>query len=246
MVEQQGSNSVPVAILVKSHELRDRIARIVATLGHNCEYITEEDLANRQLPALSLIIISVQGDVQHLSTLAERASRNVDARVLVISEDRDPQHIAAILGSGADDYALMPFNAAELAARIHSLIERARAVTDRHQMSISFMYPMRTITSGPMHLTFAPREWDVLIALLDAEGRQLSPRELAEEVWGDPEQEAAAISTVSRVRSRIQSGQFHAISIHTHRGAGYSATIHRGGEPFVHEPSDEDDHPSEI
>ena len=89
------------------------------------------------------------------------------------------------LRSGADDYLTKPFGLMELLARIEALLRRAG-----QNQALLALGPhridreARTVSTRGEPVTLSPREFDLLLALIDAEGAVLTRQELLASVWG--------------------------------------------------------------
>ena len=88
---------------------------------------------------------------------------------------------------GADDYIVKPFSPKEVVARVRAVLRRARPpsgaeriVTGR--LSIDSGRHVASVGERPVQLT--PKEFDLLRALAEAEGRVLSREFLLDRVWG--------------------------------------------------------------
>jgi two-component system, OmpR family, response regulator len=93
---------------------------------------------------------------------------------------------------GADDYIVKPFSFRELVARIRSTLRRREL--DRGEVAV----PNERITVGDLvldktarqvslrtkSLELSPREFDLLVALIDHIGQALSRQDLLDLVWG--------------------------------------------------------------
>jgi DNA-binding response OmpR family regulator len=94
---------------------------------------------------------------------------------------------------GADDYVTKPFGVLELLARIEALIRRTRnwrgtsgttaPVIERFG-EIEVDIGARTVRRGKERIELTPKEFDLLIALLQRQGRVTSRNELLRAVWG--------------------------------------------------------------
>lgn len=95
---------------------------------------------------------------------------------------------------GADDYVTKPFGVLELLARIEALIRRTRnwrggasapaAQSVERFGEIEVDVGARTVRRRNKRVELTPKEFDLLIALLQRQGRVTSRNELLRAVWG--------------------------------------------------------------
>jgi two-component system KDP operon response regulator KdpE len=107
--------------------------------------------------------------------------------IIVLTARHDVADKITALDLGADDYVTKPFDGGELLARLRSALRRTGGVgvADRLVHGPIVMDTARHEVSHdgrPVALT--PREFAVLQALVEAQGRVLTHRALLERVWG--------------------------------------------------------------
>jgi DNA-binding response OmpR family regulator len=225
-----------IAILAGAEDIRAQLSEIALDLGCDPEIIDEWTIDRVETQRWNLVIIASTSNPAGLILRVAMASRFRGTRVLVVSTDRDTQHIADVLVAGADDYLVMPFDPVECRARIQALIARPHLATERRKQDLVFDFAKRTITSGPMFVALSAREWAVLISLLESDGRPVRADELARQIWGDECAETAVVSTIARVRRRLRERQFHVIDIATVPGQGYRAVFRRLSDMLTRRP----------
>jgi DNA-binding response OmpR family regulator len=119
-----------------------------------------------------------------------KALREHDARtpVLVLTARSEESDKVRGLKLGADDYVTKPFGVLELLARVEALLRRreqgpAVRTVDRFG-SIEVDRSARVVRRDGSPIALAPREFDLLLALIDAGGAALSRAALMDRVWG--------------------------------------------------------------
>ena len=88
---------------------------------------------------------------------------------------------------GADDYIVKPFSPKELLARVRAVLRRARPAPGAAAITIGALAidpGTRTVTVQGAPLTLTHKEFELLSALADAQGRVLSREFLLDRVWG--------------------------------------------------------------
>ena len=129
------------------------------------------------------------------------------------------------LDSGADDYLVKPFAAAELLARIRALLRRAVPAQEEGLLALADLSldPRTRVTSrGERRFELSPREFDLLTFLLRHPRRVLPRGLILREVWGE---DFAGFDNVldvyiGYVRAKMEAGGEPRL-IQTVRGVGY-------------------------
>jgi DNA-binding response OmpR family regulator len=134
------------------------------------------------------------------------------------------------LKAGADDYVVKPFSAAELSARIESVLRRAAMrdsgdATDRLSFDgLVINHKTREVTVGGENADMTAKEFD-LLAFLAASPRQVFSRDqLLHQVWGsssDWQSDATVTEHVRRLRRKLEEDPDNPRWITTVRGVGY-------------------------
>ncbi len=115
-----------------------------------------------------------------------------DARpplILVLTARAEEADKVRGLRMGADDYVTKPFGLLELLARVLALLRRAQPGPARRVErfgDIELDVAARAVRKGGAFVELAPKELDLLLALLAAEGAAVSRLELLQRVWGYP------------------------------------------------------------
>jgi DNA-binding response OmpR family regulator len=139
-------------------------------------------------PALVVLDLNLP-DIDGLEVCRRiRATSQVPILMLTARDD-DIDKIVG-LEVGADDYVTKPFNPRELVARIKTILRRAatpaapakRTVLTHGALRIDA--GRREVTLDGQVLQLAPKEFDLLYALMEHHGIVLTRDQLLERVWG--------------------------------------------------------------
>lgn len=109
--------------------------------------------------------------------------------VIFLSAFGDDLHRVAGLETGADDYVVKPFNAREVVLRIEAVLRRRAAPPAADVLrvgAIAIETGMRSVAVGGTPVELTVREFELLTALVRAQGRALSREFLLREVWHYP------------------------------------------------------------
>jgi DNA-binding response OmpR family regulator len=108
--------------------------------------------------------------------------------VLVLTARSEESDKVRGLKLGADDYVTKPFGVLELLARVEALLRRrdhAPAIRNVERFgAIEVDRGARVVRRDGQPVSLAPRELDLLLALMDAGGVALSRASLMDRVWG--------------------------------------------------------------
>ena len=88
---------------------------------------------------------------------------------------------------GADDYIVKPFSPKELLARVRAVLRRSRPAPGAAPITLGALTidpGTHAVSVGGLALALTPKEFDLLRALVEANGRVLSREFLLDRVWG--------------------------------------------------------------
>ena len=158
----------------------------------------------------------------------------VDIPVLILSARGEETDKVLGFHLGADDYVAKPFGLLELLARVDALLRRAATGRVKNKLSAP-------VTFGDVHVdpgthtvkrlgeavTLRPKEYDLLVALLQRRGQVASRAELLEEVWGySGEVYSRTVDThVAELRRKLEENAGEPQHILTVRKTGYRIRV---------------------
>ena len=106
--------------------------------------------------------------------------------VLILTARGEESDKVRGLKLGADDYLTKPFGLLELLARVEALLRRGASVARAAERigDIEIDRETRTVTRRGAVIDLAPREYDLLVALVERNGSVASRLDLMRQVWG--------------------------------------------------------------
>ena len=153
----------------------------------------------------------------------------IDTPILMLTARGEEEDKVRGLRLGADDYVTKPFGAMELLARVDALLRRSRRPTTTTALPIDRFGDVevnraaRTVRRRGEPVALAPKEYDLLIALMDRPGTVVPRGDLLAAVWGyqhDVSTRTVDIH-VSELRAKLEPSPAQPVHIITVRKAGY-------------------------
>jgi two-component system, OmpR family, alkaline phosphatase synthesis response regulator PhoP len=198
----------------------------VAVAGTGPEGVDAARTGDADLVILDLMLPGFDG-YRVIRTLRESG---VVTPILILTARGEEADKVKGLRLGADDYVTKPFGAMELLARVDALLRRsrisatapARAMLD-HFGDVQVNRAARTVKRGGEPVALAPKEFDLLIALMDRAGTVVPRGDLLSAVWGyqhDVSTRTVDIH-VSELRAKLEPNPAQPVHIITVRKAGY-------------------------
>jgi DNA-binding response OmpR family regulator len=207
-------------------ELRAHVVRGLEERDIKCAEAADGDQALRMLAEKSdgfdMILLDVMLPARSGWELLEAIRRaGHETPVIFVSALDAVEERVKGLQLGADDYVVKPFAFDELVARIETVIRRRTALVPVGLGEITLDIARRRVGVAGTPVEVSPREFDLLLALVRAQGKVVSRAELLRDVWGIEHEPATNLVDVhiGRLRKRLEP---HAKgSIRTVRGQGY-------------------------
>jgi two-component system, OmpR family, alkaline phosphatase synthesis response regulator PhoP len=157
-------------------------------------------------------------------------ANGVETPILILTARGEEDDKVRGFRLGADDYVTKPFGAMELVARVEALTRRPRLAKPRVGTApvdrfgdVSVHRASRIVERAGEPVALTPREYDLLLALMDRRGAVTTRNELLTEVWGyqsDVSTRTVDIH-VSELRKKLEKNPAEPKHILTVRKTGY-------------------------
>lgn len=170
------------------------------TLEPNAYEVTVADdgadalrLARVHAPHLIILDLMMPG-MDGFSVLTALRGEGMEMPVLILSARSEEADKVRGFRVGADDFVTKPFGVLELLARVTALLRRSAATAESSGATtrpssisvgeLSINLHARQVTRAGTLVPMAPKEFDLLVALVQQPGVALSRTRLLREVWG--------------------------------------------------------------
>lgn len=182
-----------------------------------------EDALDKKIPELVILDIMLPGidGLQMLKRMREEEKwKNIP--VIMLTAKSSEFDIVVGLDTGADDYISKPFGMTEFMARVRAVLRRYEKTKTNKEYLMGNLYvnPDKHIVSvkdEEVGLSF--KEYSLLLALLEAEGKVVSRDTLLTGIWGEFYDESRTLDVhIRKLRVKLKSaGEM----IHTVKNIGY-------------------------
>ena len=180
----------------------------------------------KQRPDLLLLDVNLPGlDGLEVCRRLRRNPETAQLPILMLSGKVEEADKVVGLEVGADDYITKPFSPKELIARVKSHLRRFRSASPSNVLragGIEMDLDRFAVTMRGEPVSLTAKEFQLLKALLEAEGRVASREFLFETVWGHDRRTEVDSRTIDvHIRSLRNKLSPEGRLIHTVRNVGY-------------------------
>ncbi len=150
-------------------------------------------VAQRENPALIVLDLMLPGLDGYEITKRLRATGSTSPAIVMLTARDDAVDTVVGLELGADDYMTKPFNPRELVARVRAVLRRTTAAAASEDDGALRTYEIDDlrVEVGPREafvadeqVALTPKEFDLLVTLVENRGVVLTREQLLERVWG--------------------------------------------------------------
>ena len=211
--------------------LRTHVCAGMQTRGYACESVADAQQARSRLAAdrpFDLVLLDVTlPEESGWAVLESMRERGDETPVIFLTGSHTAADRVRGLRLGADDYVVKPFEFEELVARVEAVLRRYRPPVLYELGAVRVDLTARRAFRDGRDLELSQREFELLEALVLAEGAVLTRADLLGRVWdmtGDPNTNVVDVF-VMRLRKKLDLGGGHAIQ--TVVGEGYRVEARR-------------------
>lgn len=188
------TNPTSIVLVVEDNEdLAFGLSKSLEEAGYDVDVATDGTSAIEKAIAIkpSLVVLDLMlPDMSGYDVLKALRRAHIDAPVIILTAkgaETDKLHGFRL---GADDYVTKPFSVSEVLARVS--VHLKRTAGNAHKAEDSPVYRFddvvvapaaRTVTRGGRFVSLKPREYDLLLHLLEHPGIAHTRQRLLKEVW---------------------------------------------------------------
>lgn len=176
-----------VLIVDDEINIRDVIVEYIKEFGFNADTASngEEAVLKAQQTSYDLIIMDLMMPVLDgfSATKAIKAFSNVP--IIILSARFEEADKLYCFELGVDDYIVKPFSFKELVARMKSVLNRHSVNVNRVETidTLVIDYDGKTISIDQERIVVTPKEFELLVYLLQHKNQAISREMLLEKVW---------------------------------------------------------------
>lgn len=156
--------------------------------GYQCECASDGELAADCLEKKSydLILLDIMLPKVDGYELLEYIKQTFDTPVIFITAKSQTKDKIQGLNLGADDYITKPFEMGELIARVEAVLRRFNKTGEKIEIAnVTINVVARTVKKGEEKIDLTPKEFDLLLLLVQNKNMALYREVIFEKVWGE-------------------------------------------------------------
>jgi len=143
--------------------------------------------------------------------------------ILIVSAKTEKDDKLAGLLAGADDYIEKPYDIDIMLAKIAGIFKRRYAMDELVSGDLRLNRESRTVYKGDKALSMTAKEFELLLCLIENQGKVLNKDYLFREIWGSDSFSEQQTLTVHMkwLREKIEEDPKHPARLQTVWGVGY-------------------------
>lgn len=187
-----------------------------------------EEALKLDLPSYNLLLLDVMmGEISGFK-MASMMKKNKDTAgipiIFITAKDTENDTITGF-NLGADDYISKPFSLREVIMRVKAVLRRTANVQTREQEQLQYRdlvidIPKKKVTISGEEISLTKKEFEILLLLLQNQGRVFSREDILTKVWHDEVYVLDRTIDVNITRLRKKIGNYGKYIV-TRLGYGY-------------------------
>ena len=187
-----------------------------------------EEALKLDLPSYNLLLLDVMmGEISGFK-MASMMKKNKDTAgipiIFITAKDTENDTITGF-NLGADDYISKPFSLREVIMRVKAVLRRTANVQTREQEQLQYRalvidIPKKKVTISGEEISLTKKEFEILLLLLQNQGRVFSREDILAKVWHDAVYVLDRTIDVNITRLRKKIGNYGKYIV-TRLGYGY-------------------------
>lgn len=187
-----------------------------------------EEALKQDLPSYNLLLLDVMmGEISGFK-MASMMKKNKDTAgipiIFITAKDTENDTITGF-NLGADDYISKPFSLREVIMRVKAVLRRTANVQTREQEQLQYRdlvidIPKKKVTISGEEISLTKKEFEILLLLLQNQGRVFSREDILAKVWHDEVYVLDRTIDVNITRLRKKIGNYGKYIV-TRLGYGY-------------------------
>jgi DNA-binding response OmpR family regulator len=177
---------------------------------------------------IDLIVLDIMMPVMDGLTVLEKIREVSTLPVILLTAKGQEEDKLQGYDIGADDYVTKPFSPKVLVAKVKALLKRTREDVDSSSQDYNGLVInklSREVKINDVALSLSPKEYELLVYLIDNESIALSRDNILDSVWGiDYYGDIRTVDTnVKRLREKLGEKANYIVTV---RGSGYKFEVH--------------------
>ena len=143
--------------------------------------------------------------------------------ILIVSAKTEKDDKLMGLMAGADDYIEKPYDIDIMIAKIAGIFKRRYALDEVVSGDLRLNKESRTVYKGEKEISMTAKEFELLLCLVENQGKVLNKDYLFREIWGSDSFSEQQTLTVHMkwLREKVEDDPTHPVRIQTVWGVGY-------------------------
>lgn len=180
-----------ILVVDDEQRIRDLIGQYLMVEGYDVEYAKDgiDALAKVTKGDIDLVILDVMMPfMDGITCLREMRSRGFKTPVIILSAKGEEYDKITGFDAGTDDYVVKPFSPKELMARVRAVVNRVNPEIAESKERYIFGglvidVPSHSVKIDGETINVTPKEFDLLVCLVQNKGVALSRERILLKVW---------------------------------------------------------------